>query len=239
MDIRYVSSELLEKFNWSDIVGKGGTIGKEWVIGEVGGTIGEVKVEGVELRILTAEGSTVADISYIQRKWPEVFEISEKLTTGRKLDKLDKLWVKELAEVTGWSPDDIIDELKNLTLNPSERAERYHQLHEKYLKEAIEYKEKNNTSQAGEKIWGAVTALIKLYAATKGIPIIQWSISKLYRFVDTNVKKEHRKLFRDLLDKTHILHEHFYEKHLSPEGFEERWKEVLELLKKAKKIVSL
>jgi hypothetical protein len=35
--------------------------------------------------------------------------------------------------------------------------------------------------------------------------------------------REYKELFRDLLDKAHILHEHFYEAHLSNEGFGERW----------------
>ena len=68
---------------------------------------------------------------------------------------------------------------------------------------------------------GAVTALIKFYAAARGIPIVHWSIGKLDYFVENNVEKKYRKLFRDLLDKAHMLHEHFYEGHLSFRGFED------------------
>jgi len=49
---------------------------------------------------------------------------------------------------------------------------RYRMLFEKYLEEAKRRKEAGDTEQAGEKLWGAITALIKLYAAKKGVPIV-------------------------------------------------------------------
>jgi len=44
--------------------------------------------------------------------------------------------------------------------------------------------DRGDTRQAGEKIWGAVRALIKLYATIKGTPDHPWSISRLDRFVE-------------------------------------------------------
>ena len=40
-----------------------------------------------------------------------------------------------------------------------------------------------------------------------------------------------------LLGKVYILRIHFYEARLGPEEFEERWKEVIELIEKVKSIV--
>jgi len=194
-------------------------------------------VRGGTVSIIVGQATTYRIPPELVREWPEVVDISMKLVREEELDERDKLWIKELAAASGWSTDDIVDELKNLDADPSERVERYRALFEDYYKEALEHKERGDTKQAGEKIWGAVTALIKLYAATKGIPIIHWSIGKLDNFVESNVENRYRKLFRDLLDKAHMLHEHFYEGHLSLRGFEERWKEVVELIEKVKKIV--
>ena len=44
-------------------------------------------------------------------------------------------------------------------------------------------------------------------------------------------------MFRDLLDKTHRLHEHFYEGDLDNRTFEDRWKEIMELLEEVKKVI--
>ena len=172
--------------------------------------------------IIVGQATTYRIPPELVHEWPEVVAISMKLVHEEELDERDKLWIKELAAASGWSVDDIVEELKNLDADPSERVERYKSLFEGYYREALEYKEKGDTKQAGEKIWGAVTALIKLYAALKGVFIDHWSLGKLYRFVESSVEVKHRKLFMDLLDKAFILHIHFYEAHLGPEGFEER-----------------
>lgn len=218
-------------------------------------SISYLDVSGMELRVYfekgiitghEAEGGVVSydsgsastyqiALHELAREWPEVYTISVKLIMGKDLSERERHWVEELAEASGWDASDMVDEMRSLAIDPSERAERYRDLFEKYYREAWEHKKRGDLRQAGEKIWGAVTALIKLYAANKGIPIIHWSIGKLDRFIESNVEKEYRKLFRDLLDKARILHEHFYEGNLSSEGFEERWKEVMELLQNARK----
>jgi len=170
-------------------------------------------------------------------EWPEVAEIAKKLSRHEKLTEGDELWINELAEETGWDKDAIYDELMNITVDPSERVEKYRELHEKYFEEAKRLKEEGDTRQAGEKLWGAVTALIKLYAAIKHAPTLHWSRGKLERFVTNNVEEEYKALFRDLLDKTHTLHEHFYEAYLDKKSFDERWEEVMKLLEKTREIV--
>ncbi len=78
---------------------------------------------------------------------------------------------------------------------------------------------------------------MKLYAAVKGVFVAHWSRQKVDNVIASNVEPEHRKLFRELVDRAHVLHEHFYEGSLNEELFRERWEEVLELLEKAKKVV--
>ncbi|ABL78706.1 PaREP1 family protein [Thermofilum pendens] len=169
-------------------------------------------------------------------EWPEVAGVCARLAAGERLGEGEAV-VKEVAEAAGWGVDDVVEDLARIGVDPSGRVERYRELFEKYYAEALELKRRGDARQAGEKLWGAVTALIKLYAAEKGVFVAHWSTGKLDRFVTSNVGKEHRKLFRDLIDKAHRLHENFYEGSLDPETLEERWAEALDLLEKAKRIV--
>lgn len=77
--------------------------------------------------------------------------------------------------------------------------------------------------------------LIKLYAAMKGIPIMQWSHRKIEEFVRNNVEKKLRPLFVNLLDKGDALYKHFYEGHMTPETFEIRWNQALKLIEEIRK----
>jgi len=181
--------------------------------------------------------SSTYTLSELLAEWPELIEIVEKVSRGEKLTEEDESWINELAEVTGWDRNTIIDELANVDVDPSKRAEKYRKLHEEYFNYAKEFKEKGDTRQAGEKLWGAVTALIKLYSAIKGVPVAHWSMGKLERFVTYNVEEKYKALFRDLLDKARVLHEHFYEAHLDNKTFEERWEETIKLLERAREHV--
>jgi len=176
-------------------------------------------------------------LSEIADNWPEVKEIAEKLSLGGKLTGKDELWINEITEATGWSREAIIDELKNMDVDPSKRTEKYRELYEEYLRDAIKFKEEGDNKQAGEKLWGAVTALIKLYAAIKNIPILHWSRGRIEKSITNNVEEKHKPLFRNLLDKTQVFHEYFYEAHLDDKTFEERWKEAIELLDKTKELI--
>jgi len=51
----------------------------------------------------------------------------------------------------------VIEEFKSLDVDPSERVERYRSLFETYYKEALAHRERGDTRQAGEKMWGAMT----------------------------------------------------------------------------------
>jgi hypothetical protein len=170
-------------------------------------------------------------------EWPEVIEITKKLNQSERLTEKDELWINELAETVGWDRNAIINELTNISADPSKRVEKYKELHEEYFKDAKKFKKEGDTRQAGEKLWGAVTALIKLYAANKNIPVMSWSRGKLERFITNNVEEKYKRLFRDLLDKTQIFHEHFYEAHLDNKTFEERWEEAVRLLEKARELI--
>ena len=176
-------------------------------------------------------------ITGVLKDWPEVLEIHKKLKKGEKLNTQELQWIEEISKESGWSVDDVVDEIKNIDIEPSSRIEKYQKMFEEYYSEAKELEKKGDRRQAGEKIWGAITALIKLYAAKKGIGIIYWSVGEIDRFISNNIEKKYRKLFRELLDKGQMLHINFYEDNLSEEGFNERFNEVVQLIEEAKKVV--
>jgi len=66
---------------------------------------------------------------------------------------------------------------------------------ESYYREALAHKEKRDTKRAGERMWGTVMILVKLYAAAKGVFISHCSLRKLYSFVENNVEAGLRNLF--------------------------------------------
>jgi hypothetical protein len=178
-----------------------------------------------------------AQLFEIRKAWPEVARLSERVSRGQCLEGLDVENFKELASATGWDEADLRMELTRLGEDPSENVERYKELFEKYSLEAVELSSRGDTRQAAEKMWGAVIALVKLYAAIKGVFVAHWSRSKIDSVIASNVEPEYRKLFRELVDRAHVLHEHFYEGSLNEKLFRERWDEMLELLKEAKEVV--
>jgi len=183
--------------------------------------------------------STLGVLLEVSMEWPEIVKLHVKLRFEgvARLGEDDQRWLEELSEATGWELGDVIDEVRNLDVDPSERVGRYRGMFEHYYEQALRYKEEGDTRQAGGKIWGAALALVKLHASLKGVPVIHWSRGKVERFITNNIESRYRELFRTLVDKAHVLHEHFYEGHLDPQSFEERWGELLKLIEKARKIV--
>jgi len=171
-------------------------------------------------------------------EWPEVVKLALKILRNERLSDSDEVWLTELAQEVGWSREDLVEELKSIDADPSTRVERYEELFEKYRHEALVLASKDSR-QAGEKMWGAVTALIKLHAAKKGVPIIHWDHGKLHSYVNNNVKREHRELFQSLLLTARELHIHFYEGHLDEGSFKEYFSKVAELIEEARKLVGL
>jgi len=212
-----------------------------YVSGELRGILAaavEAMVSRPRLVFLTTERTErLRELSVLANEWPEVFRLAYRLRAGVGLAESDRLCLRGLSEATGWDPEDVAEDLAKVDADPSARADRYRELHEKYFREALELEARGDDRQASEKLWGAITALIKLYAAEKGVFVAHWSRGRMESFVTSNVEPRHRKLFRDLLDKGATLHEHFYEVHLDEATFKERWGELVDLLEKARKLV--
>ena len=176
-------------------------------------------------------------ISEIRGAWPEVAALAEKMVRGQPFAELDEQNFRELVKATGWDEGDLKEELAKLAEDPSESVARYSGLFEKYEREALDFFAKGDTRQAAEKLWAAALALVKLYAAAKGIFVAHWSRARIDDVIANNVERDYRRLFRELVDKAQVLHEHFYEGNLNEELFRERWSEAFELLERAKETV--
>ena len=169
----------------------------------------------------------------LEREYPEIVELREKLQKG-ELDSRDEWNLRELCEATGWDEDDVKDELVNIDKDPAEREEVYVNLFNKYYGEARRLREKGDDVQAAEKLWGAITALVKAYSCRKGVFVAHWGRGKLDRFVEKNVENELKEKFSDLLTFGGELHEHFFERHLPSGKFDRRWNQCTKLIDELK-----
>jgi len=199
------------------------------------GSVENVKYRETSYGMVKVDYAITASLEPL-REFPELVPLVEKLVKRRPLDEIDKSNLSELVEATGWSIEDVVDDLRNVWRNPSERVDRYRNMFEKYYDEALELVDKD-PQQAAEKLWGAITALIKLHASLKGVFIAHWEHEKLYNYVTNNVEERHRKLFHDLLKTGEVLHRYFYEGGLDRGTFNIFWTEALELLDQAKQVV--
>ncbi|AAL64454.1 paREP8 [Pyrobaculum aerophilum str. IM2] len=119
-------------------------------------------------------------------------------------------------------------------LDPSERIDVYLALHEKHLREAESLYEKGDLSQAGEKYWGAVTALFNAIAEKRGMPHYSHRdyaviIERLYQETgDEEILKGFTLAKR--------LHANFYHHFMERKSFDVHRREVLRLIEKLKKL---
>ena len=94
-------------------------------------------------------------------------------------DSRDEWNFRELCEATGWDKDDVKEELANIDKDPVEREKVYADLFSKYYEEARKLKEEGDDVQAAEKLWGAITALVKVYSCKKRVFVTHWGRGKL------------------------------------------------------------
>ncbi|AEA13680.1 PaREP1 domain containing protein [Thermoproteus uzoniensis 768-20] len=147
---------------------------------------------------------------------PPVAEVLKKAAGGRELEEF-------------------LLELVAARLDPPQRVEAYLALHEKYLREAEELYRKGDLAQAGEKYWGAVTALLNAIAEKRG-----W---EHYSHRDHAVAIN--RLYRESKDRELVvgfslaerLHANYYHNFMELEEFELHREAVLKLVEKLKKFL--
>ena len=174
----------------------------------------------------------------LKKEYPEIVELRDKLLRKEPFNRRDEWNLKELCEATGWDKDDVKEELANIDKDPVEREKVYADLFSKYYEGARRLKEKGDDVQAAEKLWGAITALVKVYSCKKGVFVAHWGRGKLHKFVEENVEEAFREKFSDLLTFGGELHEHFFERHLPRRKFDRRWNQCIRLIDELKERVN-
>lgn len=211
------------------------------------------EVEGITMQSLVGRGTTSYTYHEIRemdsssqmfhrqwleelREWPELMQVAERLLNRAELPSGYELeWLRELSSVTGWELDDVAEDLGRVDLDPSERAERYRRLFDKYYSSATDHHSSGDLEQAGEKLYAAVLALVKYHAALRGVPIAHWSRGRVDSYIENNVKGDLRKTLSDLIDKVQRLHEYFYEGCPDEPTCRSKWRGAIELLEQARR----
>ena len=131
--------------------------------------------------------------------------------------------------------EELIVELIAGKLDPPQRVEVYLGLSEDYLRSAEELYSKGDLAQAGEKYWGAATALLNAIAELRG-----WEHYS-HRDYDVIIGR----LYKETGDRSILmnfsmverLHANFYHKFMDKEEFEVHRQAALELIGKLKEFV--
>jgi L-fucose isomerase-like protein len=118
-------------------------------------------------------------------------------------------------------------------IDPSDRAELYARLSEKYLREAEDLLSKDHV-QASEKLWGAAALMVKAVAASRGISI---SSHELFSFVRRLGEEERNPELRRLFSVASTLHQNFYENWLRGDVVREYSEDVKQLVAELKKLI--
>jgi hypothetical protein len=175
----------------------------------------------------------IAAESYIEEQLKKMVmgtwsgELANRLREGNLTDRDIEL-LKELALASGWDEEDKARELLGMI--------DYAELYRKYLREAYELKKKGDFANAGKKLWGAITALLK--EALSGVPHdmdewIEWSRLIINKYI-IKYGGELRDVLEELLDRAWSLYDFSmrfcYDADV--DVFEHLWERVIESLQK-------
>jgi hypothetical protein len=119
-------------------------------------------------------------------------------------------------------------------MDPSDRAELYARLSEKYLKEADDLLAKGDYVQASEKLWGAAALMVKAVAASRGVSIS--SHGELFSFVRRLGEEERNPELRRLFSVASTLHQNFCESWLREDVIKEYSEDVKQLVTELRKL---
>lgn len=124
----------------------------------------------------------------------------------------------------------------NEKIDPSEMAEAYVRLSEKYLVEAENFLVKGDYTQASEKLWGSAALMVKAVAAVRGISIL--SHGELFSFVRKLGEEQNESEFRRLFSVANTLHQNFYEDWLHKDVIKEYYEDIKQFIVKLKKLIN-
>ncbi|GAB6947684.1 PaREP1 family protein [Vulcanisaeta sp. JCM 16161] len=122
--------------------------------------------------------------------------------------------IRELAN--GKDVNAFIADLLAARLDPSRRVGFYFKLHEDFLREAEDLYSKGDLVQAGEKYWGAVTALLNAIAESRGWE--HYSHRDYDVIIERLANELHDDELRTLFDSAEKPHANFYHNFLIRRG---------------------
>jgi hypothetical protein len=141
--------------------------------------------------------------------------------------------VTVVAKRKGKTVDELILEYVAKDVDPGVRIEVYMKLNERYLREAEELYASGDLAQAGEKYWGAVTALINAIAERRG-----WShySHRDYAEVIERLSEELKEPLGRLFASVERLHANYYHNFLTKVNFDAHREDALKLMQLLKAI---
>jgi len=141
----------------------------------------------------------------------------------------------EVARRRGKSIEEVVVESIIRDLDPKARIEAYIKLHEKYLREAEELYSKANLAQAGEKYWGALTALLNAIGEREGLP--HYTHRDLREIVESLTEKTRDPDYSRLFSSAEALHANSNHNFMSKLSFEAHRSDAIKLIQKTKELL--
>jgi len=131
------------------------------------------------------------------------------------------------------SVEEVILEYLAKDIDPSVRIEVYMKLHEKYLKDAEELYAKGDLAQAGERYWGAVTALLNAIGEKRG-----WShyTHRDYAEIVERLSEELKEPLGRLFAGVKRLYANYYHNFLTKVNFEAHREDALKLVRRLRSL---
>jgi len=147
--------------------------------------------------------------------------------------------LRKECEKTGTSIEELALEALyrglNEKMDPTEKAEVYAKLSEKYLVDADKLLAKGDFVQASEKLWGSAALMVKAVASSRGISVL--SHGELFSFVRKLGEEQNDLEFRRLFSVANTLHQNFYENWLREEIVKEYYEDIRQLIAKLKELI--
>ena len=131
--------------------------------------------------------------------------------------------------------EEFLLELLAERLDPPQRVEIYLKLHERYLQEAEQLYAKGDLPQAGEKYWGAVTALLNAIAERRGLP--HYSHRDYAELIETLYEETKDRDLVVWFSLAERLHANFYHNFMRREGFDLHREAVLKLAERLRRLL--
>ena len=140
-----------------------------------------------------------------------------------------------MAAREGKTLEDLVLTALGDALDPATRLEAYRELYRRYMREAEHLLEEGDYAEAGEKLWGAVTALLNIIGELEGRP--HYRHSDYWEIVEGVVRETGDPEYSTLFRLAEGLHANFYHAFMAPESFRAHWEGVKRLVEKLRRYI--